>query len=375
MYTYSYQKNSHDESVGKEDLKKTVLHTPSFVDRRHNAIIQKRLISTINNASAPTIQRYKSIPVDENISQELIDSGKTTTTKYSWKSHFVIYVYSEKGEAPQIRVTIRIITSAKDDVFDKWNKTVSSSWSNKFAIKAGVNTYPITVELLRGDKTYSDYTVENVFSTKAIAGRGLFGTEHMLKWGENDSQDIPHEVGHMLGNKDEYGTVDGRDYEKEHIAADTSTHSIMHKGNEPVRERHFSLILNKVKESGTLGTDIKLVKYIGRTPITQPGAFPPSSSSSMKLTTTNSTSKPGATGPLRIGESTKTPTEAQISKTQNLYQDLHQKRVSQILAFLMEDANLFGLTQEQNNYLKAYSDWATNPDHSAAVKIILGIKP
>ena len=34
----------------------------------------------------------------------------------------------------------------------------------------------------------------------------------MRNWGTYDREDITHEFGHMIGNKDEYFTVDGRRY-------------------------------------------------------------------------------------------------------------------------------------------------------------------
>lgn len=42
------------------------------------------------------------------------------------------------------------------------------------------------------------------------AGRG--GTTSMTGWGVNDTVDVSHEFGHMLGNPEEYFTTDGTDY-------------------------------------------------------------------------------------------------------------------------------------------------------------------
>ena len=41
---------------------------------------------------------------------------------------------------------------------------------------------------------------------------GLGGTTSMQGWGKNDTVDVTHEFGHMLGNPEEYFTTDGHDY-------------------------------------------------------------------------------------------------------------------------------------------------------------------
>ena len=84
----------------------------------------------------------------------------------------------------------------------------------------------------------------------------------MTKWGEEDPQDIPHEVGHMLGNKDEYGTVDGHDWEAEYNELNAETHSIMHKGGQPPRVRHFNLICTEIAGSGLM-KDPAIIKMSG----------------------------------------------------------------------------------------------------------------
>lgn len=52
-------------------------------------------------------------------------------------------------------------------------------------------------------------------------GRG--GTVSMTEWGTAGSQDVPHEFGHMLGNFDEYNTVNGGGGTRARRTAPTAT--------------------------------------------------------------------------------------------------------------------------------------------------------
>jgi hypothetical protein len=69
----------------------------------------------------------------------------------------------------------------------------------------------------------------------------------------------------MLGNKDEYGKVwNGKEwvdfgYADKPGPAIEKEGSVMSRGDQPVRQRHFELILSKVEQSGHLGTGLSLI--------------------------------------------------------------------------------------------------------------------
>lgn len=214
-----------------------------------------------SNRKSHVVQKYKTIIVDQQVEQNLTDPGKSDSERYAWKSNFYIYIYNEAGELPRIQVVIWIKTAVEDSAFTNWQRQIANSWSNKFAIQADKD-YPITVEIARLNSEALHYDINAVDTGQALGGRGLFGTSNMLTWGVNDYQDIPHEVGHMLGNKDEYGIVDGKDYNRLDYSHTNDNKNVMRKGDEPVRERHFNLILNSVKS--ILGNDAKLIKIIPR---------------------------------------------------------------------------------------------------------------
>lgn len=215
-----------------------------------------------SNGKPYVVQKYETIPVDQDVEENLIDSGMHSSTKYAWKSNFYIYIYNGQNELPRIQVVIWIKTTENDLVFEEWKSQIANSWNNKFAIQAD-KKYPITVEIARLNVAYNStlhYDINAINTNMALGARGLFGTSNMLTWGVEDPQDIPHEVGHMLGNKDEYGTVDGVNYDTLDYFHTEDNKNIMHRGDEPVRERHFNLILDNVKS--ILGDNARLVKNI-----------------------------------------------------------------------------------------------------------------
>lgn len=382
------QQSVAQESSSKKDAK-TIFQ---FVDNRPTSVAQQKLKHNLERTIVQRKQKYfpsnrnqpiqlmKTIPVNEPSEQLLQDPGKSTATRQEWNSKFVIYVYNGKGEVPRVRVVIFITTAADDKVFATWNASIKAAWNKKFSIitAAGIN-YPVTVEITRATASYSDHTVVNVKASKASAGRGLFGTDHMLRWGEQDPQDIPHEVGHMIGNKDEYGTVDGHNFDAEYDILDSDTHSIMRKGDQPPRMRHFSLVLQKITEDGALGAHPRLVKYRASSgvPITAAAEAEAKkkSSSSTKKDATAAKGKGAASSSeqaLRIGGPATQPSEAQAARTLELRQALHARRVKQITDHIMKDGVAESLTEAQSKYLETH-DWNNNPDYSAAAKRILGL--
>lgn len=171
---------------------------PAQLRARNDAVAQ--LTKTVN------VKRTQELVEDES-------GGKLSGTTFGWQSKFDVDIISDK-----VVVTIRIKSNVDPMLFQSvWANQVTAQWSNRFMIKAGDKSYPIVVNLLQVDSG-EHYAVKPVKSDSALhsGGRAHFGTEDMTTWGVHDTTNVSHEVGHMLGNVDEYGKlkVDGqlRDY-------------------------------------------------------------------------------------------------------------------------------------------------------------------
>lgn len=227
------------------------------------SVPKKPAISSSSSVPAPSVSSASSAPksrtfeVNAARAQTLTDPGKVTPKAQAWNSKFTITVHPSPN--PWIEVVAVIDVAADDKIFAAWNTQIQAAWNDKFAItdrSTGV-VYPVRAQIVRpalGRPAH--YAVQVVHDQKALLGRGLFGTEHMTKWGALDTGGVAHEFGHMIGNKDEYGTVDGVDYSKPENAVE----SIMHNQDEPVRERHFALIADQAKT--VLGHNVEVTKIV-----------------------------------------------------------------------------------------------------------------
>ena len=98
-----------------------------------------------------------------------------------------------------------------------WKQAVEDKWNNKAKLSctgaACPNGYSVSVSL-QYVNSGADYEVTaNDPGADADGRAGLGGTTSMtVGRGVNDTTDITHEFGHMLGNSEEYFTTDGVDY-------------------------------------------------------------------------------------------------------------------------------------------------------------------
>jgi hypothetical protein len=136
---------------------------------------------------------------------ETITNGTPSSwnNTYGWNARFLVRV-----DQPQQRivVTIRVRpVGASPAAVSGWVTIVENSWTNRFkdcaVLGCASNGYPIllALQLVTSGEHYAVSVSPN--ST----------TANMLSWGLTDT-DQGHEAGHMLGNKEEYFTVDGVDY-------------------------------------------------------------------------------------------------------------------------------------------------------------------
>lgn len=158
---------------------------------------------------------------------EIISGAPTTPTDYSswnntygWRSKYMLTV---RRSACSVLLTMRLkvagaaITDAqkaawKAAIEGKWNGKARFVCPDRRCVGACGAGYPVTIEV-----TYvaanEHYVVTANNPGAASGGRaGLGGTTSMTGWGVDDTVDITHEFGHMIGAPEEYFTTDGFDY-------------------------------------------------------------------------------------------------------------------------------------------------------------------
>jgi hypothetical protein len=134
---------------------------------------------------------------------------------YSWDSKYHVAVDKSKCT---VTATVKLKVSGTITAAQKtaWKNAIESKWNNKVRFCCtGCNcpkglSVSVAVQYVDSGE---DYTVAAQTPAATEGGRsGLGGTTSMTGWGVNDTVDITHEFGHMLGNPEEYFTTNGVDY-------------------------------------------------------------------------------------------------------------------------------------------------------------------
>jgi uncharacterized Zn-binding protein involved in type VI secretion len=134
---------------------------------------------------------------------------------YSWKSKFTAAVDKDNCTVTTT-VKIKVSGTISDAQKSGWKTAVESKWNGKAKLCCPgggcADGYKVVI-VLEFVSSGEDYTVTANTPAAQEGGRaGLGGTTSMTGWGVNDTTDITHEFGHMLGNPEEYFTTDGTDY-------------------------------------------------------------------------------------------------------------------------------------------------------------------
>jgi len=134
-------------------------------------------------------------------------------------------------DAERVLVTLRIHAEAVTMAsWARWRGAVLTRWNDRAALTVaapdGARRYPIVLDMVWVGAARAHQEV-------TLVARTL----NMTEWGPEGDAGIAHEVGHMLGNPDEYNTVDGITYGPE-----SYTTSIMAIGYGPTLPRHYELV-------------------------------------------------------------------------------------------------------------------------------------
>ena len=120
-----------------------------------------------------------------------------------------------------------------------WENAIEAAWGNRFKLCCGgcccLNGYTIAMDI--------QFVTAGEHHAVTVGG----STANMTNWGAADTVDVSHEVGHMLGNPEEYFTVDGVAYGP----ARQPGGNIMNNPANPPEAKHYGLVRSAAQ--GLLG--------------------------------------------------------------------------------------------------------------------------
>ncbi|HXC54501.1 MAG TPA: DUF4157 domain-containing protein [Rhizomicrobium sp.] len=241
-------------------------------------------------ASTPDVAQCVTVNVRRG--QKMIQDqppGNMAGKEFAWDSKFDLEVVGNT-----IVVTIKIKAAISAQQFQQvWADQVARQWSERFAVKYDGETYPIVVKLVQVDNGHH-YAID-VVNSDSVYGHGNrahFGTQNMTKWGAHDVTNVSHEVGHMLGNPDEYGEIEANGRTVNYLAKPSDT--IMGKpANNPVAE-HYDLIreyaeteLRRIHKNAKVAT---VSRYLGGQQQMGPMVFNPNQAVGVTLKSSSQSS-------------------------------------------------------------------------------------
>ena len=145
--------------------------------------------------------------VDRGITETISDAppgSEAWNGTYGWHARFQLRI-EEANCQVVVTMRIRLSGSITDEQRTAWEASIESAWTDRFKSCADLlccaNGLPIIVDI--------QYVASNEHHAVIVHP---MTTLSMNTWGATDTIDVRHEVGHMLGNKEEYFTVDGTPY-------------------------------------------------------------------------------------------------------------------------------------------------------------------
>lgn len=169
-----------------------------------------------------TLQQFGPEEVVQYITETISDAPYPYTAwndDFDWYSKFTLYV-SRDNCSITVTVRIKVDGTITDQQLLDWETAIESKWNNKVTMNCVDTTcpaacpsgYAVLIDLEFVDA--GEHYVVTAQQTGATGGgiTGGNGTTSMTAWGVTDLVDITHEFGHMLGNTEEYFTVNGVPY-------------------------------------------------------------------------------------------------------------------------------------------------------------------
>ncbi|MCC6537911.1 MAG: hypothetical protein IT162_10200 [Bryobacterales bacterium] len=153
--------------------------------------------------------------VDNRVTETISNGDERWNGTYSWRSKYTL-VADKQNCTVKVTMKLKVTGTVTAEQKAAWKSAIESKWNGKaYLCCTGCNCprglpITVTVEYVDSGEHYP-ITAQTPGATEG--GRaGLGGTTSMTGWGVDDTVDITHEFGHMLGCPEEYYTTDGIDY-------------------------------------------------------------------------------------------------------------------------------------------------------------------
>ena len=143
---------------------------------------------------------------------------------HRWPVQYDVKVAHAPTCTVSVVMKLQLTKKVKSVAKTGWKDAILSKWSNRFRLCCP-KTYPqcsalpIVIELsyvAAGGhvKIHPVFNIDNVPIKARQRARHWGGTYDATHWGVKDTIAVVHEFGHLLGNKDRYGVIDGIDHGK-----------------------------------------------------------------------------------------------------------------------------------------------------------------
>ena len=134
---------------------------------------------------------------------------------FGWESRFRLNL---DPSAHTITIAMRLFSSASAETKQRWETAIEARWGGRYSLvvagadaAAAPERYRILCDLTWTDAAGdAHYTINPQTPGSGGGGiEGLGGTKSMIDWGVNDTTDVTHEFGHMLGMPEDYFVTNG----------------------------------------------------------------------------------------------------------------------------------------------------------------------
>jgi hypothetical protein len=165
--------------------------------------------------AAPPCPASVTREVNDRVTETISNGDPRWNGTYSWDSKYSVTT-DRQNCTVTITMKLKVTGTITDAQKAAWKSAIETKWNNKvYMCCTGCNCprgLPVSVVVQYVDSG-EHYTVAAQTPGATEGGRaGLGGTTSMTGWGVDDTVDITHEFGHMLGNPEEYYTTNGTDY-------------------------------------------------------------------------------------------------------------------------------------------------------------------